>query len=579
MIRVRCLATVVLCWLITAGQAFPASFYWKTTLVDLQNISTVASGDRGIVITAAGVVSFYSYSGSAWVEILNSSLSGTTASSWQIDQDNSGPILKNESGTLSVRNSGDTAAAAIRASGFDAVQTALGPGLSILYEDSDNGTDYFGWGSPASRATSVVLLGPTADPADQVMVCAAPSGVTFADGVSRSASACTWTTLGALATAAWPGAGIPQSTGSAWGSSITLGTGIAAALAINVGSAGAPVLYNGALGTPSSGTLTNCTFPTLNQSTSGNAATATALAANAANCSAGYAALGVDASGAAEGCWQITPAAIGSMSNPMTTQYDLIYGGSSGTPTRVATSAGFIAAIGNALNGSGGLITYGNAAGAAAVLTGYTSGAGTVAATDTILQAIQKLNGNIAALTTWTGANSETITNADDTEIAFNGVESIALDLDAGTNKVEWKNKTTGSTSVDTMGFAALNLVTTGTIQGGIKISSDADGMDATAMTTAGMYGTLFVATGAGTWTLPTAAAGMSACLMDSGTAHDLILDVTSGDTMRLKGTEGSDGVGITNASGTSTGDFICVVAVAANKWSTVGMQGTWASQ
>lgn len=33
----------------------------------------------------------------------------------------------------------------------------------------------------------------------------------------------------------------------------------------------------------------------------------------------------------------------------------------------------------------------------AAVLTGYVSGAGTVAATDTILQAIQKLNGNVAA--------------------------------------------------------------------------------------------------------------------------------------------------------------------------------------
>lgn len=38
-----------------------------------------------------------------------------------------------------------------------------------------------------------------------------------------------------------------------------LGTGIATALAINTGSAGAPVLLNGALGTPSSGTLTNCT--------------------------------------------------------------------------------------------------------------------------------------------------------------------------------------------------------------------------------------------------------------------------------------------------------------------------------
>jgi hypothetical protein len=37
------------------------------------------------------------------------------------------------------------------------------------------------------------------------------------------------------------------------------GTGIATALAVNTGSAGAPVLFNGALGTPTSGTLTNAT--------------------------------------------------------------------------------------------------------------------------------------------------------------------------------------------------------------------------------------------------------------------------------------------------------------------------------
>ena len=36
-----------------------------------------------------------------------------------------------------------------------------------------------------------------------------------------------------------------------------LGTGVATALAVNTGSAGAPVLFNGALGTPASGTLTN----------------------------------------------------------------------------------------------------------------------------------------------------------------------------------------------------------------------------------------------------------------------------------------------------------------------------------
>ena len=48
--------------------------------------------------------------------------------------------------------------------------------------------------------------------------------------------------------------GLPVSTGISG-----LGTGVATALSVNVGSAGAFVTFNGALGTPSSGTLTNCT--------------------------------------------------------------------------------------------------------------------------------------------------------------------------------------------------------------------------------------------------------------------------------------------------------------------------------
>ncbi len=51
-------------------------------------------------------------------------------------------------------------------------------------------------------------------------------------------------------------------------------------------------------------------FPTLNQSTTGNAATATALAANGTNCSSGQPALGVDASGNAEGCAALTAAQV-----------------------------------------------------------------------------------------------------------------------------------------------------------------------------------------------------------------------------------------------------------------------------
>ena len=47
-----------------------------------------------------------------------------------------------------------------------------------------------------------------------------------------------------------------------------LGTNVATALGVSVGTAGAFVTNGGALGTPTSGTLTNCTFPTLNQNTS-----------------------------------------------------------------------------------------------------------------------------------------------------------------------------------------------------------------------------------------------------------------------------------------------------------------------
>lgn len=56
--------------------------------------------------------------------------------------------------------------------------------------------------------------------------------------------------------------GLPVSTGISG-----LGTGVATALAVNVGSAGAPVTFNGALGTPSTGTLSTCTIKSTSPST------------------------------------------------------------------------------------------------------------------------------------------------------------------------------------------------------------------------------------------------------------------------------------------------------------------------
>lgn len=76
------------------------------------------------------------------------------------------------------------------------------------------------------------------------------------DNTGGSGTYASWTVsvAGNLASMVYPGAGIPNSTGSAWGTSYsTTGSGTVVALATS------PTLVTPVLGTPTSGTLSNCT--------------------------------------------------------------------------------------------------------------------------------------------------------------------------------------------------------------------------------------------------------------------------------------------------------------------------------
>ena len=125
------------------------------------------------------------------------------------------------------------------------------------------------WAAPATAGT-VTSVGFTGGLISVATATSTPA-LTVAGtsgGIPYFSSGTTWATSAALVANALViggGAGVAPST-------VTTGANVVTALGVAVGSAGAFVVNGGALGTPSSGTLTNCTFPTLDQNTSGTAA-------------------------------------------------------------------------------------------------------------------------------------------------------------------------------------------------------------------------------------------------------------------------------------------------------------------
>ncbi len=223
----------------------------------------------------------------------------------------------------------------------------------------------------------------------------------------------------------------------------------------------------------------------------------------------------------------------GGMTNPMTTAGDIIYGGVDGAATRMAKGAN------NSIFGvnSAGTLGY------------YTS--------ILIDNSAAQFKDATDATKLWTISPVNFSTGVDFTFAPYVTADTTFAPVI--------------SSSVIT--FGSMSLGTTGTIGGGIPQTADADGMSAAEMAAAGMYGRIFWATGAGTWNLSGAAAGMNICVY-STTAAAVVINPDDGDTIVLNGTALSAGDSITSASG--AGDFICLIAKDANTWYTLGRSGTW---
>lgn len=237
-----------------------------------------------------------------------------------------------------------------------------------------------------------------------------------------------------------------------------LGTGVATALAVNIGSAGAFVTFNGALGTPSSGTLTNCTIPA-------SAITGTTLASNVVTSS--LTAVGTIATGT----WQGTAIAIGyggTGSTSNTSVGALLYG--TGTTTRANLA-------GNTSTTMAVLTQTGNGSASAAPVWTSTTGTGNVvrATSPTITTPIISGAGTTTG-TAFTVQNSSAAARAiirDDGNYGVNGYVPSSHVPTTGYSGVWMDSSNCGLIGETTSGVKGVNLVANATRSAGAWTQQD----------------------------------------------------------------------------------------------------------